>query len=55
MRKANEIYYLGEIPQLPDLCGYGESLEACQQDLTATVERWVLQRLARREPIRQMR
>jgi predicted RNase H-like HicB family nuclease len=47
----DEVYYLGEIPQLPDLCSYGESLEACQQDLTTTVERWVLQRLARREPI----
>jgi Uma2 family endonuclease/predicted RNase H-like HicB family nuclease len=49
--QPDEVYYLGEIPQLPDLCSYGETLEVCQQDLTATVQRWVLQRLARREPI----
>jgi predicted RNase H-like HicB family nuclease len=41
----------GEIPSLPDLWGHGDSLEECRQDLTAAVERWVLQRIAREETI----
>jgi Uma2 family endonuclease len=49
--RPDEVFYLGEIPSLPDLGGYGDSLEECERDLTATVERWVLQRIARRETI----
>jgi Uma2 family endonuclease/predicted RNase H-like HicB family nuclease len=44
-------YYWGEIPQLPDLSGYGDSLEACRLDLESAVENWVRLRIARREPI----
>lgn len=49
--RKDETYYRGEIPQLPDLAGYGETLEACQDDLTQAVSEWILLRLARREPL----
>jgi Uma2 family endonuclease len=44
-------YYRGTIAQLPDLSGYGDTLEECQHDLTKAVQGWVLLRLARQEPI----
>jgi predicted RNase H-like HicB family nuclease len=47
----DEPYYWGKIPQLPDLYGYGDSLEACRMDLETAVENWVRLRIARREPI----
>lgn len=49
--RKDETYYRGDIPQLPDLAGYGETLEACQHDLTQVLSEWMLLRLARREPL----
>jgi Uma2 family endonuclease/predicted RNase H-like HicB family nuclease len=46
----DELYYWGEIRELPDLHGYGDSLEACRLDLETAVENWVRLRIARREP-----
>jgi hypothetical protein len=47
----NQRYYRGTIAQLPDLSGYGDTLEECRHDLTRAVQGWVLLRLARQEPI----
>ncbi|MGH8056162.1 MAG: Uma2 family endonuclease [Candidatus Entotheonellia bacterium] len=43
--------YHGAIPGLPDLSGFGETIEACAHDLTHPVQAWVLRRIARREPL----
>ena len=43
--------YHGAIPGLPDLSGFGETIEACAHDLTHHVQAWVLLRIARREPL----
>ncbi len=49
--RKDERYYRGSLPQLPDLDGYGETLEACQHDLTQAVRGWMLLRIARREAL----
>ena len=45
------ITYHGEIPNLPALSGFGETIEACAQELTHHVQAWVLLTMARREPL----
>jgi len=49
--RSEEVYYSGRMAELPDLWAYGESAEACEQDMRWAVEGWILLRIARREPI----
>ncbi|MFQ5854099.1 MAG: Uma2 family endonuclease [Anaerolineae bacterium] len=49
--RKDEIFYHGEIPQLPDVSGYGDTPNECEQDLRKVVEGWILLRIARREEI----
>jgi hypothetical protein len=47
--RPGELYFHGELPGLPDVSGYGDTLVECQHDLAEAVKTWLLLRLARRE------
>lgn len=49
--RHDKTYYMGELAALPDVDGFGASLEECEQDLRNQVRGWFLLRIARREPL----
>ncbi|MBS1251913.1 MAG: hypothetical protein MAG451_00947 [Anaerolineales bacterium] len=49
--RKGEVFYHGEVPELPDVSGYGDTLEECEQNLREAIEGWILLRIARREAI----
>lgn len=48
--RLGEIFFHGEIPGLPDLSAYGDSLAECQRNLAEALTNWLLLRLARGQP-----
>ena len=49
--RPDETFFRGEIPQLPDVSGYVDTLAECQQNLTEAVNGWILLRIAREQEI----
>lgn len=49
--RPNEIYFHGEILQLPEVSAFGETQDECEQNLAEMVRNWVLLRIARQQEI----
>ncbi len=49
--RPDEIYFHGEIPQLPEISVFGETWGECEQNLAEAVSGWVLLKIARQQKI----